>query len=183
MNPSRRFIRVLFCVCFCVCLCVLKFVVAQTQATITTVPEFLFVEEMGALPFSEGKGVSPFLCEGSATAALLPGFKSAWASAALELDHGVSTATLGAISRWAKAETVAAQLPASWPQQLFPYLAPVASAPESDEIWLFHDISHGIPLPSHHPLVFRRLMIGVAVRKSPCTITKIVVTIRGWREE
>lgn len=48
---------------------------------------------------------------------------------------------------------------------------------------LVHQQEKGIPLPAHNPLVKRNLCFYADFSKQSQSIKRVIVTVRGWREE
>jgi len=85
------------------------------------------------------------------------------------------------ISRWAKSEMATCTI--SLEQIASLSFGPEAQTPNREQVLYSQTVQDGIPLPSHHPLVFRRLLVAVSFDTATRRICRIFVTIRGWREE
>lgn len=108
-------------------------------------------------------------------------FESVWQSLQAHVVAQVRTDSLQRISRWAKAEMKTLVLPSDWPKQM--PLRPSASTAENRMVRFGQFKEEGYPLPSHHPLVFRRLLLCVDYDRGEQRITQVIVTINGWVEE
>ena len=62
-------------------------------------------------------------------------------------------------------------------------MRPMKNDAERGIIWFGQSTAKGFPLPSHHPLVFRRALVFAEYHQEQQKIVRIFVTIRGWVEE
>jgi len=131
--------------------------------------------------------MQPFPADGAGSAAVglpvPPGFAEAWQSVGPLCETIVTRARLGAISRWAREETLAAG--ANWKPGWIRRLPMFPVERRDDGTILLSQTCpcDGLTLPSHSPLVFRRLLVRARFRTADRTIDRVWVTIRGWREE
>lgn len=86
------------------------------------------------------------------------------------------------MSRWAKTEMASFSLAPDWWGKI--PMAPLGLASDSRQ-WLFGGTpeTSGVPLPSHSPLVFRRIVLFAWFDPVSARVTGVVATIRGWCEE
>lgn len=89
--------------------------------------------------------------------------------------------SLRRISRWAAEQMQTLALPSDWIEKI--PLRPIASSLDDRLIRFGQFKEEGFPLPSHHPLVFRRLLLFVDYDRHEQSITQVIVTISGWVEE
>ena len=95
------------------------------------------------------------------------------------LEEEVTSEKLVEISRYAKNKMESFTLPAGWVDTL--EFVPLAV---EDGVVIFGNKTRsGVPLPSHSPIVFRKLVTRVHVSIADNAVTKVIVTIRGWCEE
>ena len=91
-------------------------------------------------------------------------------------------AELAAASRWAADRTRTAVLPADWAKSL--RLEPRAVTTDDRRILFAQDAQASpVELPSHSPVVFRRLVVGAVFDRAGGNIPVVYITIRGWAEE
>lgn len=110
------------------------------------------------------------------------GFDLEWTRIRGEVASQVSAARSGEISRWAKTRTLGVQLPPGWIEHVA--LRPVGSD-ASGQFLLFAMEPHesSVILPTHNPLVRRRLVLGAILDRHRQVIDRVYVTIGGWVEE
>ncbi|NLI79921.1 MAG: hypothetical protein GX442_26180 [Candidatus Riflebacteria bacterium] len=109
-------------------------------------------------------------------------FRAAWEPARSPLLSSLDTPRFVDLSRWARGETTSFVPPARWPETLD--LEPLGRDPATGR-WLF-----GLPperspvaLPAHSPLVFRRVVAFAWFDPGSRRLDRVILTIRGWREE
>ncbi len=139
--------------------------------------EIIYVPEMATMDEIEGRVSSR---NQEFHPLIISGFHRAWKNAMASISQKIDEKTLHEISRWCKKEMKDFHLPKDWINQIF--LVPEAVL-NNQTFFFFHDVPNGIPLPSHHPLVFRRMMVGAVYDPLKSRITKVVFTIKGWIEE
>ncbi len=111
----------------------------------------------------------------------LEGFFKAWQRLHPHVVAHVSRDSLLRISRWAVAEMKNLSLPVEWPAKI--PLRLIAASRDQRLIRFGQFKEEGFPLPSHHPLVFRRLLLYVDYDRTERRVVQINVTINGWVEE
>ena len=139
-----------------------------------------FVAEMTPLPGNEGERAitepsAPISCAGEVLASHIADVQASLAAS-------VTPEKLAEISRYAKGKEIPL-LPDSWVTSV--QLHPLHFEGEGDGIVVFgNKTKEGLDLPSHVPgIVFRKLVVRIYVSSVRKSITKIVVSIRGWCEE
>jgi hypothetical protein len=108
-------------------------------------------------------------------------FASLWRTQAPEICKTIRPDSLSRISRWAKEQMKSFQLPANWWEKI--PMRPMGASADSQTILFGPFKEEGLPLPSHHPLVFRRLVISACYHLPTHTLTRVIVSIGGWVEE
>ncbi len=137
-------------------------------------PSLKFVEEMAPLPAKFDKP-APTLSKEQRER-----FRQEWQALAPRLVKAVTAASLADISRWAKEQTAGTSLPPRWPAKL--PLKPTG-CDAGGKVLFTHSVADGIKLPSHQPIVHRRLVIAAVYDVSAGMIETVYVTIKGWAEE
>ncbi len=146
------------------------------QATPVVAPaaDVRFVPEMEPLP-----GVT------EAALAITPGvrmaFDAAWERARPAVAARVNPAALAEISRWAKEQTAGAPLSPGWLDAL--PMDPMGRTDAGLAVFGQSAEQSTAVLPSHSPLVRRRLIVAPVFDPATRTIPIVFVTIRGWAEE
>ncbi len=138
-------------------------------------PPIVYVMEAQPLPgnFSEREIVM--------RQAELDRFQHVWAQIKPHVLAHLRPDSLRGISRWAEAEMKGFTLPADWLEKI--PLRPVASFGDEPLVRFGQFKEEGLPLPSHHPLVFRRLVLFVDYDRRTHAIVQIIISINGWVEE
>lgn len=147
----------------------------NAQARDGKLPKIVFVMETEALPgdFSE-RTVKWERGEHEQ-------FERAWQALQAQVLAQVKADSLRRISRWAAEPMKTFSLPADWLKHIA--LRPMASTADERIIRFSQHKEEGYPLPSHHPLVFRRLLLCADYDRRERKIVRIIVTINGWVEE
>ncbi|NUO80953.1 hypothetical protein HUU05_12810 [candidate division KSB1 bacterium] len=143
--------------------------------TTDTLPPIVFVMETETPP---GNFIERSI---TMTQAELDTFANAWQQLKPHVLAHVKPDSLLRISRWAVAEMKAVTLSSAWFEKI--PLRPIASSADDRLVRFAQFKEEGYPLPSHHPLVFRRLLLYVDYDRHAQTIAQIFVTISGWVEE
>jgi hypothetical protein len=108
-------------------------------------------------------------------------FHGAWARTKPHVLARVQIDSLRGVSRWAKEEMENFSLPEDWLEKI--PLRPMASFGDERLVRFGQFKEEGLPLPSHHPLVFRRLVLFADFDRRTQTIVQVIVSINGWVEE
>ena len=151
----------------------------QQPAGSSGFPAIVYVEEMK--PFPDGFTPASHPITPALPPKVLESFEHEWGQVVASISTAVHAESLRTLSRWAKAEMASFTLPADWLPPL--PMEPVAHSADRHQVLFSQDVSRGFPLPSHHPLVFRRLVVAVEFDTQKSQIKRVFITIRGWREE
>ena len=108
-------------------------------------------------------------------------FDSQWKNLANWVEGQVSPEMLRQISRWAVEEMKTFAPARGWAQNL--PMQPLFSSDDERYILFSQEPERGFPIPSHHPIVFRRIVLAAVYDTKTKSILEIYVTIRGWKEE
>lgn len=108
-------------------------------------------------------------------------FAAAWQRAAPGICGRITADTLASLSRWAVTETKAVQLPARWWEKI--PMRPVGISRDQQVVLFGQFKEEGLPLPSHNPLVFRRLILFAGYHLHRQRIASVILSISGWVEE
>lgn len=138
-------------------------------------PALEFVPEMQ--PFTNAFVMTPPNLE----ATVLQSFASLWRAQAPEVCKKVTSDSLAQISRWAVDEMKSFRLPEKWWEKI--PLRPMGVSADSQTILFGQYKEDGLPLPSHSPIVFRRLILAVCYHLPSQSLDKVIVSIGGWVEE
>ena len=138
-------------------------------------PRLAFLQEMEPLPGGFDRPLPTLSKETLARVRL------AWEALGPRLQDAVTAKSLADISRWAKTQTQRATLPPHWPAKLT--LKPSGCDASGQRIRFSHPVEQGVELPSHQPLVRRRVVITTVFNLPTQRIETVTVTIRGWVEE
>lgn len=111
----------------------------------------------------------------------LQAFAAIWHREAAGICRRITADTLAGLSRWATAETKDLQLPARWWEKI--PMRPVGLSTDRQIVLFGQFKEEGLPLPSHHPLVFRRLILFAGYQPQRQHLTTVIVSISGWVEE
>ncbi len=111
----------------------------------------------------------------------LDSFAEAWQRLQPHVIAHVQPDSLLRISRWAIAEMKTLTLPSDWFEKI--PLRPIAASADDRLVRFGQFKEEGYPLPSQHPLVFRRLLLCVDYDRHARAITQVFITINGWVEE
>lgn len=114
-------------------------------------------------------------------AAVLQSFTALWQAQARAVCKKITTDSLVQISRWAGDLMKAVQLPEKWWEKIS--LRPMGASADGQTILFGQFKEDGLPLPSHSPLVFRRLILAVCYHQPSQSLDKVIVSIGGWVEE
>ena len=129
-------------------------------------------------PFGESFGAAtPQLSEDE-----LDSFTSTWINVRQAVAERITSTLLGDIARWAADETAGFSFPAGWIDSMPMY--PLGSSADGARI-LFGQRSQDstLDLPSHSPLVHRRVVLAAVFDRTDRVIPQIYVSIRGWVKE
>jgi hypothetical protein len=137
-------------------------------------PRVVWIPEMQ--PFDEA-----FSGKAECTPAEIDSFDREWKYRRDAVAVSVTTEAVVGISRWAAAQTRDFKPSTNWISKL--PMHPAGLSMDGKRILFGQDTEEGIPLPAHSPIVFRRLLVGAVFDREAKTITKVYITIRGWREE
>lgn len=109
-------------------------------------------------------------------------FDAAWERVRTHVEAAVSPERLASLSRWAVKETAAVRSQSGWTRCL--KLKPIGAVRGSSLI-LFGVAAEAsnVVLPTHSPIVKRRLVVQVVFDPASHRIDRVYVTIRGWTEE
>lgn len=145
-------------------------------ATVDMAPSIECIEEMQPWPSEFGPLSAGFL-----DPELKNTVEAQWQPLAASVAAALTPEVLQRISHWSKAEMATCTVTEEQLSHL-PFVQ-VAQTAEREQILYSQDVEEGIALPSHHPLVFRRLLVALAFAPQAQRITRVFVTIRGRREE
>eukprot|EP01105_Mastigella_eilhardi_P012936 TRINITY_DN2949_c0_g1_i1.p1 TRINITY_DN2949_c0_g1~~TRINITY_DN2949_c0_g1_i1.p1 ORF type:complete len:165 (-),score=39.11 TRINITY_DN2949_c0_g1_i1:97-591(-) len=143
-----------------------------------------FVPEMQPVPGDGRRGGDPVPpCDQRAA------FAAAWEAAKPAVARAVTAARVVALSRWARQQTEQGadpeadheMLPAGWVDTVPMSLLEMHA--EAGRAVYGCDTEEGLPLPSHSPIVFRRLVLRAELDCARNVLIRVYVTIKGWREE
>ncbi|MEE9385340.1 MAG: hypothetical protein V3V08_18190 [Nannocystaceae bacterium] len=142
-----------------------------------------FIAEMKPMPAAyadtgTGTGTNP---AARLDPADIAAFRSEWKRLRPALAAQVTPERLRAISRWSAKEMRDYSLPANWIEQIS--MSPQSRSASGQSIRFGQPTRDGFPLPSHHDIVFRRLIVAAEYDIKTGTVTGCVVSIRGWVEE
>jgi len=133
------------------------------------------------LPELQSLGPDFVMAVPSLDSTTLQAFAAAWQREAAGICRRITADTLASLSRWAAAETKAVQLPARWWEEI--PMRPVGIS-RDQQVALFGQFKEeGLPLPSHNPLVFRRLILFAGYHLHRQSLASVIVSISGWVEE
>lgn len=149
---------------------------ASDSSAPTSSPAVVFIEEMQPWPSEYGPLTAGFL-----DPAIGEMVQVQWPEHIASITQHLTTEALIGISRWAKSEMATCTI--SLEQIASLSFGPEAQTTNREQVLYSQSIQDGIPLPSHHPLVFRRLLVAVAFDTATRRVSRIFITIRGWREE
>lgn len=138
-------------------------------------PPIVYVIETQALP---GKFVEHEIAMNEVE---LAHFRNAWLQIKPHLLAQVRVDSLRGVSLWAREEMKSFSLPEDWLEKI--PLWPMASLGNEQLVRFGQYKEEGLPLPSHHPLVFRRLVLFADFDRSTQRIVQVIVSISGWVEE
>ncbi len=138
-------------------------------------PPIVYVMEAQALP---GNFIERPIAMSQAE---LDSFHSRWTQLKPHVLAHVKPDSLRRIARWASEQMKAFSLPAGWLEKI--PLRPIASFGDDQLVRFGQFKEEGCPLPSHHPLVFRRLVLFADYDRRAQAIVQVIVTINGWVEE
>jgi hypothetical protein len=148
---------------------------AAEPSVMQRTPEVIYLKEMAPWPDDFGSGAAPALAD-------LERFKRAWDAARSQIEPKVSAADLASISGWAKEQTQGAKLSPGWLASL--PMHPVAVSHDGAQILFAQEAGESnVVLPSHSPVVFRRVLAVPVFDRTSGTIPRVYITIRGWAEE
>ncbi len=138
-------------------------------------PPIVYVSEAQPLPgrFMEGSIAM--------SQAELAHFNEQWQRLKPHVRAHVRVDSLRNVARWAKEEMKNFSLPEAWIEKI--PLRPVATFGDEQLVRFGQYKEEGLPLPSHHPLVFRRLVLFADFDRRTQSIVQVVVSISGWVEE
>ncbi|MDZ7273736.1 MAG: hypothetical protein ONB51_03930 [candidate division KSB1 bacterium] len=111
----------------------------------------------------------------------LQAFAAVWQREGAGICRHITVDTLASLSRRAAAEVTALQLPERWWEKI--PLRPVGVSADRRLILFGQFKEEGLPLPSHHPLVFRRLTLFAGYDPHRQRLATVIVSIGGWVEE
>ncbi len=148
----------------------------SATATADTVPPVEFIAEMQPWPSEFGPLTAGFLDPSYGDSV-----RTQWQSHAASVAQQLTSEHLLGISRWAKTEMATFTVSAAQIASLT--FGPEAQTLNREQVLYSQCLSEGVPLPSHHPLVFRRLIIAASFDTATRRICRFYVTIRGRREE
>jgi len=157
------------------------FVVLSASNTLYSAdfPVMQFVPEMEV--FWEGFDTPRLLESASLAVDTVEDFLRCWEKCAEELPSKTDAKSVREISRWAKTQMASYTLPENFGKGA--KFSQVSFSKDKRKILFSQDIQDGIPLPSHSPIVFRRLLFGAVFDLETRKIERVLITIRGWVEE
>ena len=138
-------------------------------------PEVVFLPEMQ--PLEAGYTTKPILSPLKES----QDFYKKWNSILDFLAEQITTEKLMSISRWAKEEMKAYILPEKELKKII--MDALESSEDGRYIHFSQKAEQGLVLPSHSPVVFRRMVLYAVYDIKNNNISKVYVTIRGWAEE
>jgi len=145
----------------------------QIPASSSTL-ELVFVPEMVPLP-GENE-----IETGDDMSSAREDFRKAWHALRNTIASETSAAMVKQISRWAPEK----QTNFSFPDGIEKLpMHPLGVIKASDLLVFGQRIEEGLVLPSNSPIVFRRFLIRAFFDRHARCITKVQLTIKGWREE
>ena len=178
MKHSAAIIFGLVCLQGIICLHGIAFGAGPSSVS-TEFPEIVYLEEMKPFP-TEFKG-----CSGNGSAPIAieisDSFQKEWVEMVVSVSVQVQSESIRGISRWARPQMASFTLPEHWLEKLS--MEPIAHASDQRKVLFSQTVSNGLPLPSHSPLVFRRVLAAAEFDTRERRIRKVFITIRGWREE
>ena len=112
----------------------------------------------------------------------LGSFEAHWSALRPLIKEKVTPESISKISRWAGAETIGVSLAAEWLESMPMY--PLRSSSNGSAI-LFGQTPEdsSVELPSHLPIVHRRLILAAVFYRDSQQIGRVFLTIQGWAEE
>lgn len=122
-----------------------------------------------------------FSSKASPTNAEIDSFQAQWQAGRNLIASQVSVDKLVGISRWAQEQTKTTVLPTDWMTSV--PMNPIGATKDGTRVLFGQETEQGIPLPVQAPLVFRRLIVDAVYDRDANSISKVYITIRGWREE
>lgn len=138
-------------------------------------PPIVYVEEAQPLP---GRFVERSIAMSEVE---LAHFHEHWQRIKPHVFAHVRIDSLRHVARWAKEEMKNFSLPEAWVEKI--PLRPMATFGEEQLVRFGQYKEEGLPLPSHHPLVFRRLVLFADFDRPTQRIVQVIVSINGWVEE
>jgi hypothetical protein len=145
-----------------------------TPTPSVALPPVVWIPEMQA--FNED-----FSSKASPTNLETESFQAQWQVMRDPVATQVSTDTLVRISHWAQEQTKGTILPKDWIASV--PMNPIGATKDGKRLLFSQSTEQGVSLPVHAPIVFRHLIVGAAYDRDAQSISKIYITIRGWREE
>jgi hypothetical protein len=146
-----------------------------SQPETQKMPEIIFIPEMQEIDEDSLTGVRPASSEEIAS------FMVAWQQLMPWLVMQEHADSLVHLSKWAVEQMKSVTLPADWSKQI--PMRPLGVSADEKMIRFGQYKEEGFPLPSHHPLVFRRLVLHADYDRAQRTIARVMVSIQGWVEE
>lgn len=111
----------------------------------------------------------------------LAGFRVAWEQVRGAAEAAATPEALAGVSLWAREQTTGARLPRGWIDEL--PMEPMARTAAGRPVFGQPAERSTADLPSHLPIVKRRVVVAAEYDAATRTITRVFVTIRGWVEE
>ena len=146
-----------------------------SQRETQKIPEIIFIPEMQAIDEDSLTGAR------LASTQEIEGFAAAWQQLMPWLVMQVHADSLVHLSKWAVEQMKSVTLPADWPKQI--PMRPLGVSKDEKMIRFGQYKEEGFPLPSHHSLVFRRLVLQADYDRAQRTVARVMVSIQGWVEE
>ncbi|MBI3039460.1 hypothetical protein HYY75_10540 [bacterium] len=108
-------------------------------------------------------------------------FQNAWERISDSVSSIITPKKVKDISRRAKSKMAGFSLPFNWIRKI--PMKPLWIEKKTGFFVFGQEVIEGLELPSHSPIVFRRLIVRAFFDPKNQSIGKIQISIRGWREE
>jgi len=138
-------------------------------------PVIVFVGEMK--PFAEKLAEPVDALPGE----VVTSFAADWERVRPSVAEEVNAESLLGISNWAKEQMKGFAPPEGWIESI--PMHPSKTSRDGRRILFTQETEEGFALPSHSPIVFRRIVLGAVYDRQSHIVTTVYVTIRGWIEE
>lgn len=147
---------------------------APTPPAAAATPEIVFLPEMTPLGQDYTGTVRLSVFD-------IADYREAWILAAPSIEAAVTPEQLASISRWAADQTRSATLPRGWAARI-PW-EHRGSGPGGQILFAQTAQESTAELPSHSPLVRRRVIVAPVYNPATRNIARVYISIQGWAEE